>query len=267
MIPSNLHTHSVFSDGKNTVEEIADAAVQKGFRTLGMSDHSYTAFDPTFCMKDGVFDRYVEKVNECKAKYAGTLDIFCGMELDYYSENIPTDRLDYIIGSVHYVKRGGVYYGVDHSAEGEKQGIDEGCGGDVHLYIREYYRNICDHIAKNPVNVVGHFDVLTKFGLIDEEDPAYRREALAAADYAIERGVIIEINTGAVFKKLKKNPYPNAFILKHICEKGGRVCIDSDSHIIDSLDFYFEESCALMKACGFRTAAMLTKDGFCDVEL
>ena len=29
MIPSNLHTHSVFSDGKNTVEEIADAAVQK----------------------------------------------------------------------------------------------------------------------------------------------------------------------------------------------------------------------------------------------
>lgn len=267
MILSNLHTHSVFSDGVNTLEELADTAIEKGFSTLGFSDHSFTDFDDCFCMKEGVFDSYVASVHKLKARYAGKIDLFCGMEWDYYSENIPTEKLDYTIGSVHYVKRGGIYYGVDHSAQGEQQGIDEGCGGDRALYVREYYRNICEHITKNPIDVIGHFDVLTKFGLIDEEADYYRREAFAAVDYAVERGVIIEINTGAVFKKLKEAPYPAFFLLQRICEKGGRVCIDADAHKKENLDFYFAESRDLMKAAGFRTATVLTRDGFVETEL
>lgn len=267
MILSNLHTHSVFSDGVDTLEAIADTAIKKGFSTLGFSDHSFTDFDDSFCMKNRVFDSYVSKVQELKALYAGKLDLFCGMELDYYSENIPVDRLDYVIGSVHYVKRDGIYYGVDHTAQGEQQGIDEGCGGDVALYVREYYRSICEHITKNPIDVIGHFDVLTKFGLIDENADFYRREAFAAVDYAVERGVIIEINTGAVFKKLKQAPYPALFLLKRICKKGGRVCIDADAHKKENIDYFFAESRELMKEAGFRSSTVLTRDGFVETEL
>ena len=42
---SDLHTHTVFSDGANTMEEMVRAAVERNFVSIGISDHSYTAFD------------------------------------------------------------------------------------------------------------------------------------------------------------------------------------------------------------------------------
>ncbi len=267
MVRSNLHTHSVFSDGINTIEEIADKAIEKGFLTLGMSDHSFTEFDDTFCMKENDFDAYIEKISQLKKVYEGRLDLFAGMELDYYSKDIKTELLDYVIGSVHYLYKNGIYYPIDHTREQEKLGIDEGCGGDVNLFIKAYFESLCNHVSENKIDVIGHFDVLTKFGLIDENDAFYRKEAKLAVDYIVEKGVIIEINTGAVFKKLKSFPYPHSFILEHIRERGGRVVIDADAHVADNINFYFEESCEIMKQAGFKTACMLTKNGFVDYAI
>ncbi len=267
MIKGNFHTHSVFSDGKNTIEEIIETAINKGFLSIGISDHSYTEFDDCFCMKKDDFDSYIAKMNEVKVKYGDKIDILTGMEFDFYSTDVKRELLDYTVGSVHYVKKNGIYYGVDHSPDGEKQGIDEGCGGDVHAYIKEYYNSLCQHVTDNKIDIVGHFDVLAKFGLIDEDEDFYRKAAIEAADYIVERGVVIEINTGAVFKKLKDHPYPNFFILKRICEKGGNVIIDSDSHMIGSLDFYFDESAQLMREAGFKNTVRLTSNGFVEEPL
>ena len=41
----DLHVHSTFSDGENEPGEIVLAAIAKGVKTLGFSDHSYTGFD------------------------------------------------------------------------------------------------------------------------------------------------------------------------------------------------------------------------------
>ncbi|HIZ55853.1 MAG TPA: hypothetical protein H9671_06570, partial [Firmicutes bacterium] len=41
---SNLHTHSCFSDGRDTPEEIVREALRKGFISLGFSDHSPTPY-------------------------------------------------------------------------------------------------------------------------------------------------------------------------------------------------------------------------------
>ena len=42
---ANFHTHTVFSDGKNTPEEVVLGALEKGFRGIGFSDHGYTPYD------------------------------------------------------------------------------------------------------------------------------------------------------------------------------------------------------------------------------
>ena len=40
MIRSNYHTHTVFSDGANTPEEMVLAAIDLGLESIGFSDHS-----------------------------------------------------------------------------------------------------------------------------------------------------------------------------------------------------------------------------------
>ena len=37
----NLHTHSIFCDGKDTIEEMTLEAISKGFDILGFSGHGY----------------------------------------------------------------------------------------------------------------------------------------------------------------------------------------------------------------------------------
>ena len=48
---ADLHTHTKFSDGKGTVREMVDAARLGGLATLGISDHSLTPFDVSYCMR------------------------------------------------------------------------------------------------------------------------------------------------------------------------------------------------------------------------
>ena len=49
---ANFHTHTTFSDGQNTPEELIQCAISQGFQALGFSDHAYTSFDLEYCMKD-----------------------------------------------------------------------------------------------------------------------------------------------------------------------------------------------------------------------
>lgn len=267
MIKTNLHTHSTFSDGVNTLQEIAQSAMEKGFASLGFSDHSYTPFDPHYCegMKDP--GKYFEEVSSLKKSLEGRFSIFMGLELDYFSEIDCKGITDYIIGSVHYIEKDGIYYQLDYSAERTALAINNACGGSSDKYAEEYYNNVCLNIEKNNPDVLGHLDLITKFGTVDETTSAYRKAALGAADFAVERGLIIEINTNAVYRKLKINPYPHEFILKHIFEKGGRVTVNSDSHIAESLDFYFDECAELLKSIGFKSTWNLTKDGFKEFEI
>ncbi|MDP4119064.1 MAG: PHP domain-containing protein, partial [Bacillota bacterium] len=44
---TNFHTHTVFCDGNDTVEELVRAAEEKGFDALGFSGHSYLLLDGT----------------------------------------------------------------------------------------------------------------------------------------------------------------------------------------------------------------------------
>lgn len=49
---TNYHTHTVIADGKSTAEEVVIQAIDKGFSVLGFSDHAYTPYDLSYCMKD-----------------------------------------------------------------------------------------------------------------------------------------------------------------------------------------------------------------------
>ena len=112
----DTHVHTTYSDGKNTPREMIEAALKKGLTTIGFSDHSYTAFDESYCIKREDVDKYVREIKALHEEYAGIIEVGLGLEQDYYSDN-PDYDFDYLIGSVHYVKKAGVYIPVDDSAD------------------------------------------------------------------------------------------------------------------------------------------------------
>ena len=70
---SNLHTHTLFCDGKSSAEEVVLSAIKKGFSSIGFSGHGYTNFDLTYCMKD--MDAYIKKILRLKKKYKKALPL------------------------------------------------------------------------------------------------------------------------------------------------------------------------------------------------
>ena len=262
----NLHTHSVFSDGKNTIEEMVQAAIDRDFCVIGMSDHSYTPCDESYCMMQEDYVPYLAEVERVKKLYADRIQVLTGLELDYFSQK-PVTGFDYTIGSVHYVEAGGKYYAVDHAASLQKQCVDESFGGSFLAMARRYFEQLTDHILTARTDVVGHFDVIAKFSLYDEQDPAYRKLALEAMDAIAQTGAIFEVNTGGMARGYRKTPYPIDYMLRHLLEKKVPITWGADCHNIQNTDFAFAETLTYLKELGFRTMAKPTGKGFEEIAI
>ena len=106
----NLHTHSIYSDGKSQPREIVEEAVRQGLTTLGFSEHSPLPFDNNFSVKSTDMPHYVAEIAQLKEEFKDKIDIYCALEADYLtgvSEPFAVTKekynLDYLIGGVHLV--------------------------------------------------------------------------------------------------------------------------------------------------------------------
>lgn len=269
----NLHTHTVFGDGKNTAEEMVLGALRAGCGSLGFSEHSPLPpeVDPDgYTMAADSVPAYRREVLYLREKYAGKLEIFLGLEQDIDSAP-PEDIYDYVIGSVHGVWKDGVYLPVDDTMEKFAQALRESYGGDALGFVRDYYRRVSQVYRKTGCQIIGHFDLVTKFnqkgGFFNEEGPRYLDIALAALEPLAKTDVIFEINTGAISRGYRTAPYPGPKLLRAIRDMGGRICVTSDSHSADTVACAFAQAAELARSCGFREAMVLTPEGFQAVEL
>ena len=101
----NLHTHSTYVDGKDSPEELIKIAIQKGFDSIGFSEHSYMFYSESHSMTPEFTEAYKKEISKLKTKYADQIKIFLGLEVDMYSK-IDLSGYDYLIGSLHYFKFG-----------------------------------------------------------------------------------------------------------------------------------------------------------------
>lgn len=271
MIKQNLHVHSIFSDGENTLEELALTAIKKGFTSLGFSDHSAIAGCEDWCMD---IKRYAEYFAECeriKEKYAGKLEIFVGIEADILSDEIAYP-IDYAIGSCHHVVKNGARICIDNTPEEVIDGANNHFGGDIISLCEEYFKEVATIAERDDLDIVGHFDIITKHievcpDIIDVNCERFIIAEEKAITALVNAGKIFEINTGAIAKGKRTLPYPSERALKKISSLGGKITISSDCHNAPLLDFWFEEAKALAKRCGFAEIYYLTADGFKAFEI
>ena len=257
MLPaSNIHTHTTYVDGRDTPEEMIRAALRLGFHTLGFSEHGHADHD-SCSMALAQEPQYREEVLRLRELYRGQIDILLGYEHDWLAPP-PDCGYDFIIESVHSLRAGGEVVCVDWKREILEDAIRRHFGGDPYALCREYFRVVCESIEGTRADVLGHIELVMKFNerrdLFDDGDRRYLDPALACAELAARSGRLVEINTGAIARGYRTQPYPGAAMLRRIAECGGRIILTSDCHDARYLDCAFADAAALAKACGFNTA-------------
>ena len=193
----NLHTHSVFSDGKSKPREIVEEAVRQGLTTLGFSEHSPLPFDNNFSVKSADMPRYVAEIAQLKEEFKDRIDLYCGLEADYItgvSEPFAVTKekyhLDYLIGGVHLVVNKptaptprSVIAGTDPQSptlqgsvetptistdeiwfiDGPKwevydEGLQRFFDGDIRRAVRRFYEQTNEMIEREQFDIIAHFD-------------------------------------------------------------------------------------------------------------
>ena len=239
----DLHTHTDFSDGKNTAEEMVLSAISLGLDTIGISDHSHD----TGCDVGVPLDRreeYRSEIMRLRVKYADRIRILCGIERDYYFDD--DLEYDYCIGSVHSIRTAdGDYVFMDWTPERLVEGVEKHFGGNWTAMAEAYYALEADVVRKTGCDIIGHFDLLTKFNeqghFFDETDPGYVRAWKKAADELLKTGKLFEINMGAISRGYRTAPYPSPKIRDYIRARGGKFILSSDSHQKETVAFRFEK--------------------------
>ncbi len=243
MCKSDFHIHTTFSDGVSTPEEIVLSAIDKGMKEIGFSDHSFTLFDKSYCIKEHEINEYIECINKLKAQYSDKIKIHLGIEQDYYSD-LDTENYDYIIGSVHYIKVLDTYIPVDESADILLNATNDYFNGNIYELIDAYYHNVADIINKTNADIIGHIDLITKFNenscLFNENDERYKKAYKSACDSLLRHDKYFEINTGAISRGYRTSPYPSDSIYEYLKSKGAKFILSSDSHHKDTLCYKFD---------------------------
>ncbi|GHV34295.1 hypothetical protein FACS18949_10090 [Clostridia bacterium] len=245
---TNFHTHTNFSDGENSPEEMVLSAIERGFTALGISDHAFSPYWDIE-LKFERLPEYLTEINRLKEKYCGKIAIFAGLEIDSLSP-FRREGPDYVIGSVHDIwLDDNTRVCVDYEASFVP-------GMPLEKFARAYYAAMIDMVRTRDIDIVGHFDLLTGYPLFDTGEAWYRETALEAVEAVAKSGKVVEVNTGGMARGYKTIPYPEPWLLREFAKRGVSVTLSSDSHSVSTLDFGFEEADKLISGTGLTYAGI-----------
>ena len=105
---TNYHSHCLYCDGRADMDSFIRFAISEGFTSYGVSSHAPLPFPTAWTMEWDSMEDYLEEFRRVREKYAGKIEFYVGLEIDYLNEesNPSVSRfrelpLDYRIGSVH----------------------------------------------------------------------------------------------------------------------------------------------------------------------
>ncbi len=225
-----LHCHTNYSDGTNTVEQLALACREQGYRYIGITDHSQSAayagglraedLERQWAEIDGVNAR-LDGIRVLKGVEA---DILQDGALDYPAEVL--ERLDFVIGSVH---------------------------SRFNMNGPEMTARVLHALDDPRLTILGH----PTGRLLLSRDP-YQLDMEAVMRRAAERGVALEINADPHRLDLDWR------VLPAVKEAGAQLSIGADAHNVAGLG-YVQYGVGIARKGGLGPADVLNArdlDGF-----
>lgn len=275
------HSGSYCDHAEGTLEEVVEAAAQQGFEVYGLSEHAPRTEARWLYPKEVElgwgpdqlsqhFAAYAEESRRLQALYEGRLTLLRGFE----TEMLPGDRwaeqmtglrrlygFSYIVGSVHTIG--------DHYLDMSEQvflAAAEAAGGLEALVVR-YYEAVAEMVLRLRPEVVGHLDLVRRFGeAVGLPDTARTRAAEDDALSVIAQvGSILDLNTAALRKGLR-TPYPAPPLLLRAHRMGIGCCLGDDSHGPNLVGSGLAEGRAYLLGLGIRNQTILWPAGCNEVE-
>ena len=274
-MPTNHHTHSLYSDGSSHPEEYIVSAIEKGFYLLGFTEHSPLPFENTFSFKKENKEEYLVLMNNLKQKYSGQIAVYSGMEMDYIpgmSENFSKVKseykLDYLIGSVHLVRpadKDELWFTDGSDYKTYDKGLKELFAGDIKKAVSTYYFQLNEMIENQHFDIIGHFDKIKMHNrdrFFKEDEAWYMGLVNETLSLIQDRDIIVEVNTRGIYKQRSETTYPGFDILKQIKAMRIPVMVNSDAHKPHELDGEFAYGFSLLKEAGIDEVVYFKGNGW-----
>lgn len=274
---TNYHSHSLYCDGRANMEDFIRFALSEGFTSYGFSSHAPLPFSTAWTMEWDAMDDYLAEFHRLKAKYAGQIELYIGLEIDYLNEesNPSVVRfrelpLDYRIGSVHllYDDKGEIV-DVDVTADKFRRLVDKHFNGDLVRVVHLYYDRLMRMVELGGFDIVGHADKMHYNasayhpGLLDES--WYDALIQEYFDAIARKGYIVEINTKSYLEL--GTFYPNERYFPVLLEKGIRVQVNSDSHYPERINNGRLQALMALQASGYHTVTEMYNNEWKDMPL
>ena len=191
-----VHMHTVETDGKSTIEEMAEAAQRRGYKYIAITDHS-----KALAMANGLDDKralqHIARINAANERIEG-ITVMSGIEVDILSDGAldlsdsVLEQMDVVVASVHSAFN-----------QEERQMTDR-------LLRAIGNRNVC---------ILGH-----PTGRLQLRRDAYRFDFEAVLKLAREKQVAMELNA-----------YPDRLDLNDVHlrlarDRGVKIVINTDAH-------------------------------------
>ncbi len=253
---SSPHVHSQFCDGRSTAEEMVQAAISRGFVSLGISSH----FNYDGPVRPSEQNEYIAHIRSLAHAYADRIRLWLGAERDFYSSVDPS-LFDYTIGSVHYLWINDDYFPVDSNPQKLRQAVDQHFAGDGAAMACAYYRQLGHYIQSFRPDIIGHFDLVMRLNrrqeFFDPNHPLVMRAAYECMEQAMEGCCLLEVNTGAIPRFGATSPYPELPLLQRWHALGGEVILSSDCHLAEQIDGGYELGLKRMRDAGYQHMSIL----------
>lgn len=278
---SNYHSHCTFCDGRSTPEDFVKFAISHGFRAYGFSSHSPLPFETFWNMSKDDMPEYLAEINRLKEKYAGQLEIYTSLEIDYldetynpsiaYFQELP---LDYRIGSIHFLPLSehlseDNMVCIDGAFADYKDSVDRYFEGKISKLVTRYFDSTLKMIEAGGIDIVGHMDKIYMNGHKCEgfsfDADWYQKPFKAVLDLIAQKGLMVEVNTKNLIKK--QQIFPRKEYLGLLKDMNIPVMVNSDCHYPDLVNDGRTEAFEILKEIGFKTTRELIKGSWQEIAI
>lgn len=254
----SYHTHTNFSDGKNSLEEMLARAVELGWKEIGISDHMIIhrnlknskswerwktdahIYHDDFSSTYEDFVRHAENVRKVSEHF--NINVKVGAEVDFFTYSGWIDSflklkeklgLDYYISGNHYLFIDDECENIIDIKDTELLPYEEQVSA-----LKRHFKTIGKAAESGIFSFIAHLDYARKAKICGKDDFVNEKleliKTLAATDTATELST----------KGLRKGDdfYPNSNMLKEIAKNNIKVVISDDAHRICELGYKFTEA-------------------------
>lgn len=280
MLKTNYHTHTRYCDGAMEPKQYVEEAIKQNITILGYSAHAPVPFPCNWTLPYKSYPEYLDAILSIKTEYAGQIEIYNGLEIDYIPDlwpqieaEINPSQLDFFIGSIHFIDcfEDGTRWSIDGSNEEFRKGWEEIFHRDSHRVVKNYFGYTRRMVKEMKPPIIGHLDKIKMQHnsniFIPENDPVYRSELMQTLEEIAAAGSVVELNTRGVYRRNEAEFYPSLWVLCEMARMKIPVMINSDAHHPKELLLLLDDALEKLRQAGYRSTTYFSDGKWLETEI